>query len=1159
MINEQISFTSGYSVWALLIGIDEYLIEGNLRGCVNDVEAMQIFLINQLNVPEDHICILINKDATRQKILNTFEEFLINNPAIQFGDQILFQYSGHGSRMRDPLGIEPDGYYETLVPYDSRMPNVYNIPDKTIAALLERLAAKKGDRITVILDSCHSGSGTREIEIEGEKVALSREVPADERIPPADLDANLLSGTATRGAGSSGWSNPNISYVLLAGCRNRETSKEHYAKTEDKEGVWHGAFTYFTLSALKNISPNTTYAELHEQVATQVNGIYREQMPQCEGDRDRLIFGGVRVERDPFIPVKQVINNMVSLGAGLVHGLRPGTKLALYPPNVRTRNALPSTPLATVTVSQVSATSAQAELDGTVESIPVHSKGIIIEQVYTGLRQTVSLKAAEGEENNKAIARLHQIIESATPDKKPSPYLLVLDDTNQQADLQVIAEEGKLNIYDHKGDLLVESEDIKEQGQNSPVAILYALENIARYRILLNLTNQENNSRLAGLVKVHLCRYVESPEGSQTEELAEGVVGDGGEITLYYDPSNEKRNLYVVKVINNSSLPIYPHIFFIGADYSISRLYPDGGQEYQLTSQKSLTAGLRNVGGRPLEVYLPDKPRWDSSRDYIKVIITTVPSDLAALEQGGINAPPPNRERRRATNSPLDGLLDTILYEPGKRHGCPYQTSNQEDWSTVAVPLTIVREYQTNALDVPAGRISLSDGLTLVKPAGFHGQVTVTTWSQATRGTEGDSSLEPPPGLAGHSDLFQPLRRSGTRSIGSSGLVIAFDVDEASRRSITLANPLRLELPTIPGEEVTDILPVAFDGEDYLLAGYSTNNNNAVELVHLPSAVVPTDSQGQPTKRGIGRNIRLFVYKKMGRHTTLTGLHRAELVDGKVVYSDVQPKQFQPGDTVALFVHGFTSDTGWMIKEVAQFLRQEVVPYHHLLTWDYEAFGINVQDNGEYLANALKQDCGFGADDEITVHIYAHGSGCLVSRWAIELSGGYQFIDRLVMAGPPNNGSTLANVGRGIVYLTTTLINQFSVIPPVGIAKSLFEQIHQQAVGFADLEVNSATVQQLNKLAEPSNFPYLVLAGKNVPDEKQQKRLHRIAQKVLGQSLDHIFGEENDIAVGMSSMRAVRGGGYPQLKVETLPCDHFHYFLISQGREAIKQWMNLNI
>ena len=81
--------------------------------------------------------------------------------------------------------------------------------------------------------------------------------------------------------------------------------------------------------------PGTTYAELYERIATQVNAIYREQTPQCEGDRDRVVFEGVRIQRDPFITVQQVEGKTVVLGAGLVHGLRQGT----HSPSIHLKHA----------------------------------------------------------------------------------------------------------------------------------------------------------------------------------------------------------------------------------------------------------------------------------------------------------------------------------------------------------------------------------------------------------------------------------------------------------------------------------------------------------------------------------------------------------------------------------------------------------------------------------------------------------------------------------------------------------------------------------------------------------------------------------------------------------------------------------------------------
>src|SRR5262245_50717741 len=117
------------SPWALLVGIDEYAAHlPPLRGCVNDVAAMRIFLMNQLGVPPANIRMLTNAQARRADLIRAFEEFLIDNPSVRHGDQILFHFSGHGSRMRDPHGVEADGYLETIVPHDSRVGDVFDVP-----------------------------------------------------------------------------------------------------------------------------------------------------------------------------------------------------------------------------------------------------------------------------------------------------------------------------------------------------------------------------------------------------------------------------------------------------------------------------------------------------------------------------------------------------------------------------------------------------------------------------------------------------------------------------------------------------------------------------------------------------------------------------------------------------------------------------------------------------------------------------------------------------------------------------------------------------------------------------------------------------------------------------------------------------------------------
>jgi len=936
-----------------------------------------------------------------------------------------------------------------------------------------------------------------------------------------------------------------MSHVLLAGCRDRELSNEYWSKSEGQQGVWHGALTYFTLQALQQMAPTTTYSELHERVATQVNAIYRDQTPQCEGNRDRVVFKGLQVQRDPFITVQRVEGNTVTLGAGLVHGLRRGSELALYPPETRTRQHLPAEPLATVTVMEVAATTAraQAHVEGEHDQIiSLHARALITKQMYTGLSQTVALRAEQGEANQKAIDRLRQALEKASADGKPSPYLEVVNGPNAAAKLHVVASAGKLQIYNANGVLLVEPTDIDVQGQSDAISVLHALESIVRYCTILALKNEGLASQLAVKFKLRLRYYMAGQPVSQAQELPAETVGPGGELAVYFYADQPDRNLYVVDVINESALEVYPHVFTLSPDYSIQPLYPRLGQ------QEAIKPGVSFAIPDQLTFFLP--PGWDASRDYLKAIVTTVPTDLQVLEQQGLTVPPPSREISRAGNgaqSHLNQLLDAIVYGAGTRFASPAHAPIKEDWAVVELPITTVRAFGTVKLDAAAKEIPLSDGLTLIKLEGFQGEMTVTTWGQASRGADGDVSLKPPPGLVQFPDLFQPVGRTGTRSVGPTGLVVAFDVDEASRESITPENPLRLKLPSVPVEQGEDLFAVAFDGEDYLLVG-SSEQTDTLKVIHLP----PTTAA--PT-RGLGHAIKLFIYKKTGRFTPIVGLHRAELENGKVVYREIQREQFQPGQRVAVFIHGFSSDTRWMMQGLAQFLRKEVLPYDHLLTWDYESFGTSVHEIGAQFALALQQQCGFDANDGITVHVYAHSMGCLVSRYMIELAGGYQFVDRLVMAGPPNLGTPLATLSRGVVYLATTLINHFSLIPPVGVIDWALQELYGQGMGWGDLVVDSQVEQQLNALKEPSNVPYLALIGENVPDEQERNRLNRLASKVLRETLDTIFGEPNDTVIGVSSMKGVRRGAYPALAMHVLPCDHFRYYGIPQGLAAVKQWI----
>ncbi|MTJ10423.1 caspase family protein [Anabaena sp. UHCC 0204] len=152
---------------ALLVGINEY--SGNispLYGCVNDVLMQKELLTYRFGFNPQDILTLTDQQATRQSILTAFEEHLIKQA--KPGDVVVFHFSGHGSRVQDPDGDSPDGLNSTLVPIDGDLPLGYPEIGGTVQHIMGHtlfllVSALQTENVTVVLDSCHSGGGTRGI------------------------------------------------------------------------------------------------------------------------------------------------------------------------------------------------------------------------------------------------------------------------------------------------------------------------------------------------------------------------------------------------------------------------------------------------------------------------------------------------------------------------------------------------------------------------------------------------------------------------------------------------------------------------------------------------------------------------------------------------------------------------------------------------------------------------------------------------------------------------------------------------------------------------------------------------------------------------------------------------------------------------------------
>lgn len=136
--------------FALIIGINDYLTERNLRGAVADAKAIKDYLEEVVRVPEGHIRTLFDGEATRDAMIQAFED-LRDNQRICHSDPIVIYYAGHGGELDPPPAWNVKRKIQCLLPHDYRPTNIHPIPDRTIGSLIENIAKLKGDNIVSIV------------------------------------------------------------------------------------------------------------------------------------------------------------------------------------------------------------------------------------------------------------------------------------------------------------------------------------------------------------------------------------------------------------------------------------------------------------------------------------------------------------------------------------------------------------------------------------------------------------------------------------------------------------------------------------------------------------------------------------------------------------------------------------------------------------------------------------------------------------------------------------------------------------------------------------------------------------------------------------------------------------------------------------------------
>lgn len=266
---------------ALLVGIDAYVGDNQLYGCVNDVRLQQELLVHRFGFNSADILTVTDAQATRQGILDAFESHLIDQA--KPGDVVVFHFSGHGSRVDDQpecdevvLGLSNECLNSTLVPVDyGRVSEDGAIRDITGHTLFLLTKALQTENVTVVLDSCHSGGGKR-----GNIIVRSRQ--DTRRYRPSNAERDYQQQWLTK----LGLSQQEYIAERRAGVANgvviASARRDQLAADYPFDGFYAGAFTYLLTKYLWQQTNSGTVITTLANVARSTTRLDSDQIPEFE-------------------------------------------------------------------------------------------------------------------------------------------------------------------------------------------------------------------------------------------------------------------------------------------------------------------------------------------------------------------------------------------------------------------------------------------------------------------------------------------------------------------------------------------------------------------------------------------------------------------------------------------------------------------------------------------------------------------------------------------------------------------------------------------------------------------------------------------------------------------------------------------------------------
>jgi hypothetical protein len=259
---------------ALCVGINKFknYPSAALQGCVSDANDMASVLKSFMGFAPADVTVLTDARATKAAIMGGLKEMVRGGVQGSY-KYLVFSLSSHGTQVPDASGDEPDRADEAFCPHDlARAGDDWDpghiIVDDEFRDLFIQLPS--GVLLEVYLDTCHSGTGLRAIDLMLDRKPRFLTPPSVKALIQAEgrRPRGLARGLLEKGAAQT---------VLWAACRADQTSAD-----ADISDGWHGAFTYYFCKEIRAGKNRLSRAKLLQRVRADLSAGSYNQVPQLE-------------------------------------------------------------------------------------------------------------------------------------------------------------------------------------------------------------------------------------------------------------------------------------------------------------------------------------------------------------------------------------------------------------------------------------------------------------------------------------------------------------------------------------------------------------------------------------------------------------------------------------------------------------------------------------------------------------------------------------------------------------------------------------------------------------------------------------------------------------------------------------------------------------